>query len=367
MTGWLAVFGASLRLELARLVRARLFLAVALLQAVGVLILVSMFGLTGSRAPTAYVDQDHGFLAARFAYYLEHDYSSFDLRPMGAGEANAQLQAGRLVAVVTIPPGFTDRVARGWTVAIDVAVDNVNVDLADDIQRALPAAASHFARDRGLPEIRVTMWERDALTRDTDFVPYLVVSALALDALLLAGVLAAISVAGEWEGRTLRVWRLAPGGPGALLAGKVAAVGLLAGLGMASAAAVVMLTYGVRPVHPAESAGAVVACVLVSACLGAWLGAWLKRTLVAVPIVFGMSIPLYVDSGSLEPVRFDGDLIWVLAHGTPLYYLVGLLEWGFHGLLVTPESPLVDLAVAASLAVLAFVGARRSLARGRLA
>jgi hypothetical protein len=39
-----------------------------------------------------------------------------------------------------LPAGFSAALAHGRTVAIDVRVDNVNVDLTDDVQRALPSA-----------------------------------------------------------------------------------------------------------------------------------------------------------------------------------------------------------------------------------
>ena len=58
---------ASARLELRQLGRSPLLIVFTLLEAVTFLLLVSLFGLTGSRAPTALVDQDHGPLAASFA------------------------------------------------------------------------------------------------------------------------------------------------------------------------------------------------------------------------------------------------------------------------------------------------------------
>jgi hypothetical protein len=60
-----------------------------------------------------------------------------------------------------------------------------------------------------------------------------------------------------------------------------------------------------------------------------------------------------MDSGALEPERFDGDPIWILAHLSPVYYAVGVLENAAHGLQVTPEPVLVDFLALAGWAVLA--------------
>jgi len=112
------------------------------------------------------------------------------------------------------------------------------------------------------------------------------------------------------------------------------------------------------------TAFALLACVAIFTCVGAWLGAVLKRTLAAVPLLFGLAMPFYIDSGALEPTRFDGETIWTIAHLSPVYYAVGVLEWSFHGLHVTPEPVYVDLLVLTGLAALAAVLTLARLARG---
>ena len=93
-------------------------------------------------------------------------------------------------------------------------------------------------------------------------------------------------------------------------------------------------------------------------------GVLLKRTLAAVPLLFGLAMPLYIDSGALEPTRFDGEPIWIVAHFSPVYYAVGVLEWAFHGLHVTPEPIWVDLMVLVGIALLAVTLTLSRLARG---
>src|SRR5947199_205949 len=241
------LFRSSAALEAAHLLGSRGFVALTALAAVSFLAMVSLFGLTGSYAPVALIDRDGGSLARRFVEALDGAHHSFALKYMSAEAAEAALGSGRLVGIITIPAGFSDAVARGTTVAVDVRIDNVNVDLTNDVQRALPAAIVGFA---------------------------------------------------------------------------------------------------------------------IFTSVGAWLGALLKRTLAAVPLLFGLAMPFYVDSGALEPTRFDGEAIWALAHLSPVYYAVGVLEWAFHGLHVTPEPVWVDLLVLVVIAVVAVILTLGRLARG---
>jgi ABC-type Na+ efflux pump permease subunit len=345
------VVRASASLELAQLRRNRGFVALTALAASAFLAMVSLFGLTGSRAPVALIDQDGGVYAQRFAAALAAAHHSFALKDMTREEADVALRSGRLVGVITIPPDFGAQLALGKTVPIDVQVDNVNVDLTNDVQRALPAAIAALGNDLGFPGIRVSMVERDVWPRDTEYIPYLVVSALALDALVIAGILGAMATAREWENKTVKLLRLAPAPPAAVLAGKLVVASGVASVALLAALAVIVLCFRVVPESPIATAAALGACAVIFSCVGAWVGALLRRTLAAVPLLFSLAMLLYVDSGALEPTRFDGEAIWTIAHLSPAYYAVGVLEWAFHGLRVTPEPVMADLLVLLAVAL----------------
>jgi len=306
------------------------------------------------------IDHDGGPYAQRFVEALLGAHHSFALKPMDADQAEAALHSGRLVGSITIPASFSTDIERGVTVPIDLRIDNVNVDLTHDVQRALPAAIVAFGRAHKFPGIRVQMVEHDVMPQDTGYIPYLVVSALALDAMVIAGILGAMATAREWERGTVKLLRLSPASAGVVLAGKLVVAGALAAAALALTLVVIVLVYGVVPIAPWATVFTLAACVAIFTCVGAWLGALLKRTLAAVPLLFGLAMPFYVDSGALEPTRFDGETIWRIAHLSPIYYAVGVLEWAFHGLRVTPEPVYVDLLV---LLALAFVAATLTLSR----
>src|SRR5215212_3421745 len=353
----------AMRLELEQLNRSRLLVALVVFEAITFLVLVSLFGLTGSRAPTALVVRDQGALSRSFIRNLEEAHHSFALRPMSIERARHQLSRGDLVAIIEIPRGFSATIAAGRTALLPVTVDNVNADLTTDIREAVPSAITAFGKENGFPGVRLAVDEHDLIDHETDYVPYLVVSALVLAAFVVAGILGAVAITREFEGRTITQWRLASVEPGYLLAGKLIASCLVSAIAVAAAALVVVVGYGVSPVNPAAAIGALAICVVIFTSLGACVGALFRRTLPVAALFFGLALPFYVDSGALEPLRFDGTQLWTAGHVSPVYSAIALLQWGFHDLHVTPESILQNLVVLSLWAVVALLVAAAVLSR----
>jgi ABC-2 type transport system permease protein len=339
-----AVIGA-MRVESKQLIRSPLLIILTVVQAITFLFLVSIFGLTGAMAPTALIDEDRSPVAQMFVDSLNAAHHSFRLEVMTHEQAIEMLSQGRLVAEIVIPPKFSETIVRNQVSPLLVTVDNIDADMTADIQRALPSAITKFAKALDLPEVHVTVDERDLIDHDTGFIPYLVVSALALDAFVVAGILSAVSVAREFETGTVKLLQLAPIHPLAPFIGRMLAADVVALVAMLISEGIVIVLYGVVPVYPIEMLAALVLCVLIFGCVGAALGVAMKRTLPVASLIFGLALPLYIDSGSLEPERFDGNVIWTIAHLSPIYYAVGVLEHAAHGFQVTPEPIIVDVLI----------------------
>lgn len=342
----------SFRAEILHLVRAPLFVALTVIQAITFLFLVSLFGLTGSYAPTAIITQDRGPYAQAFIKQLMAAHHSFDLRTMDRAAALTALHQGALVAIITLPDDFSDAIAHGRVVTLHVDVDNVNTDMTDDIQRALPSAIVAFGRQYHLPGIRLQATEIDLIDHDTGFIPYLVVSGLALDAFVIASILSAMAVAREFEARTVKLLAVAPVHPLVSLSGHMLATDAVACVAMLVPLAIVLFGYGIFPLHPLEMVGVMLLSIVAFGCIGVTIGTLLRRTLPVVSLIFGLGFPFYLCSGSLEPQRFDGNLIWLVAHISPVYYAVGILEEAFHGLQVTPEPQWVNFSALLGWALL---------------
>jgi ABC-2 type transport system permease protein len=358
---------AAARLEFEQLNRSRVLVGLVIFEAVTFLVLVSLFGLTGSRAPTALIDRDRGLLARAFIRNLEGAHHSFALRPMSMARAQDQLSRGDLVAIIEIPRGFSETIAGGKTAVLPITVDNVNKDLTTDIREAIPSAITAFGKEQNFPGVRLAVDEHNLIDHETDYVAYLVVSALVLAAFVVAGILGAVAITREFESRTITQWRLASVRPAFLLTGKLLASLCVSALAVAAAALVVVFGYGVSPVNPAGAIGALAICVVIFTSLGACVGALFRRTLPVAALFFGLALPFYVDSGALEPLRFDGPKLWTAGHISPVYSAIALLQWGFHGLHVTPESVLQNLLILSLWAVVALVIAAAVLSRRMVA
>jgi len=337
--------------QLRSFVRAPVTTLLAMLLPLNLLLLMSLFALTGYNAPTGLVVGEDTPRARLFVHALEDAHHSFALRRMDAATAHALLERGRLVAVIEVPAGFDSTIAMRRAAEVRLTVDNVNRDMAEDVRRAVPAAAAIFAYRLRLKGVRIRPELVSVLKRDTGYVEYLGVSAIALAAMIAGGLLGGTVVAREWESGAARLLLVSPAGAAPVLTGRLAAAALVGVLASAVTALVVVFGYGVPAERPLEAAAAIVLTVAASTSLGGLLGALLRRTLPIAPLVLGVGLPFYLDSGALEPQRFDGEWLFRLAHLSPAYYGVGVMEHAFHGLVVTPEPVWLLLAALAAIAI----------------
>jgi len=336
----------GIRLELNRLRRSRLLIVLVVVQAVTFLLLVTLFGLTGAFAPTIVVNHDQGPLSQAFVNSLENDHHSFALKFMDNETlAKEQVERGDYVAVIVIPQGFSQSVSEGKTVPITVFIDNINTDMTSDIERAVPSAILSFGTQLRFEGLNASVAETDLYSHETSFIDYMIASALVLNALIISGTLSAFSVAEEFESKTARLLAVSPVHPLIPLMGRVIATALVSSGALAVAVFVALVGYGISPLHPLEVVSTLLLCVVAFSCIGAALGAVMKRTLPVAMFILGIALPLFLFSGSYEPERFDGNLIWMASHLSPEYYAVGLMEHAVFNLSVTPE-PLTELAFA---------------------
>jgi ABC-type multidrug transport system permease subunit len=178
--------------------------------------------------------------------------------------------------------------------------------------------------------------------------------------------LGAVAVAREFETKTASLLIIAPINPLFPMIGRILATSIISAGTMALAVAIVIFGHGVIPTHPFALIMTLLLCILIFGFLGAALGAILKRSLPVAALVYGIALPLYLFSGTYEPERFDGNTIWILAHFSPLYYAVGMLEYAALDLRVTPEPVWLNMIILLGWATLALFSLQYTMRRTKV-
>lgn len=308
----------------------RLFTIVGLFVPLNILVLMSLFVLAGSNAPTAVVMQDQGPYAQAFVTAMSQAHS-FRLIPASAADAARRLAAGQIVAVVTIPANFDAALAQNQPVALDVAINNLNTDFTNDIRRAIPLSITSFYAKTFPNLVSVTVRESDNYPQDTDYIPYLSVSILVI-ALMIGGLLQSGSAsASEWEHGTIKELLLSPAGRWAIVTGKMLG-SVLMGLGStAIVLAVLIFLVGVRPDNWWEVLGFTALSLVIFNSLGVLIGNLIKQRMAVIALSMGISLPLFFLSGVFGPISFTTPVLQVFAKIFPVYYQIVVFQHAFHG------------------------------------
>jgi ABC-type multidrug transport system permease subunit len=297
---------------------------------VNFLILMSLFVLAGSHAPTAVVMLDHGPYAQQFYDSMNHAHS-FSLRTASASEAHSLLAGGQIVAVVTIPANFDTQVSAHRPVQVNVQINNLNTDFTNDIRRAIPLSITSFYAQASPQLVTITPREIDWYPQDTDYVPYLAVSIIVVS-LMVGGLLqAGISSAREWENKTMKELLLSPASRWAIVLGKMLAAFVLNLASVLLVLFVVIFIIGDWPIHWGEMIWVTLLTMLIFIATGTLLGTLLKGWQAVTALSLGLSIPLFFLSGAFGPISFGTSATQFLAQLFPVYYAIVLQQHAFHG------------------------------------
>jgi hypothetical protein len=337
MINALSVVLKSAKLELLRLFHSPILVILTITQAITFMLLVNFFGMTGAFAPTAVIDLDKTEYSANFIKSLEKAHHSFAIHLTDVNTAIKEFKKEKIVAFIQIPKGFSNFVKNGNNVSIFVAVNNIDTDMTADIERALPSAITRFGNSNKFNNIHVKTVERDLINKDTGFIQYMVVSAFILNAFIIAGILSATSIAIEFEKKTIKHIFLSPSKIVLTLIGKVVTIAILTSLLLLLTIPFVFKIYQIKPIDYPTVCLMIIISSITFSVLGIALGTGVKKSFPVVSLVFGLSLPIFINSGSYEPERFDGNLIWAMAHFNPVYYIVGILQKAVWGFKVTPE------------------------------
>src|SRR5215471_9839979 len=316
------------RKDLSVWLRNRLNIAVSILPVLTILLVNGLFSVAVGRSPVALVTLDHGPKGQEMQQIF-HQADLFRITDATPQLAQTLLRNLEVVAVITIPADFTRRVAAHAPSPLEVTVNNLNLDITNDIRRAVPDVITQFYQAQGSQSpIKVTLHEQDLRSRDVSNFQYNVVPMLVLLLLVNGLVNSSTATAREWETRTIKEMLLSPVARSAIITGKVLAgfiATLLLGLLVFGLSAALDWT---RPAGwqwvPSLLVLALVA--LLGTGLGVAFGAAVQRMQAAIPFSTLVAFYLFFLAGGIGILAFEPSWLQTIAAYNPLAYGVHALS-----------------------------------------
>ena len=360
--------------DLTRWVRVPSLIAATLIPAIGMGITVLALSYAVGRQPVALVQLGHGPMADEVVNEIRHS-DGFFLVERNAAQAMSDMRSQRVAGVITIPAGF-DQAVHDQGGLVDVLVNNVDLDFADDVRRSVSeavvavntkgeddrsdGAGAEAAEQQGFGTpgefnpYHVGLVEHDVRGGDTKFLDYQLIPVLGLLALTTGALVTALAIAGDRESGSLRILSVAPVARLGLTLGRLLG-GTLAACAVLAAVCIPMAWKGW--LHPPAGRWPVVAALLFltalgSTGLGVVIGMITRR--VASTVLLGVNVvaACFLLGGGFTTVAFLPGWVQRVAHLTPSYYAVeGLREAMFYSRTPAVGTDLLVLALAAVLSV----------------
>lgn len=286
-------------------------------------LLVNALGAAAvGRSPVALVTLDHG-PKGRLMEQIFHDADVFRITDATPQQARILLNNIDVVAVITIPADFTQRVEAHETTPVEVTVNNLNLDFTNDIRRSVPDAITQFYATQGSGSpIKIGLTEHDLRARDVELFQYDVLPTIVLLLTISGLITGGLAAAREWESRTVKELLLSPGSSAAIITGKVAAGFLVSTfLGLL----VLCLGYVLGWTQPVGvywlSAVLTIALIaLFSSGLGVALGALFQRVQPVIATSILCALYLFFLAGGTGVLAFEPVWLQNIAAFIPLTY-----------------------------------------------
>ena len=342
-----AVAAADIRLTL----REPLFAIAGVIIPINFLLLFLLFAISGGQAPIAVVMNDRGPLAGQFVQAM-NDSQSFIIHTASPADAEREIRAGTVVAVVTVPPDFDAALNAGRRVDIPVELNNLNVDFTNDIRRAVPLSITSFYANAFPEQVVVRALESDVQEHDTGYIPYLAVSIVVAGLMLAALLQGSVNAARDYELGTIKELALAPVSRLAIGLGKILGSAALTAASAILVLGVVILVIGVQPLHPLEVLGFGLLMIAAFLALGVLVGTLVRRRQQAIPLSIAAVLPLFFLSGPFGPANWLGEVPGAIAAVSPLTYAIAAFQHAFHGFQTATQDLTVDTMVLAGFTLL---------------
>src|SRR5215471_12579365 len=146
--------------------------AITVLPALALLAVSALSAGAVGRSPVALVTLDHGVRGQQMVQII-HQADLFRVRDATPAQAQALYQNLDVVAILTIPPNFTQDIEAHAPAHIRVQINNLNSDFTNDIRRAVPDAITQFYEQQGSKSpVKVTLSEHNLRSQDIQLFQY---------------------------------------------------------------------------------------------------------------------------------------------------------------------------------------------------
>jgi len=341
--------------------------AVTFIPPLGFLLVQALGAVAVGRSPVALVTLDTGARGVQMQHIF-HNADVFRITDANPQQAQILLQDLKVVAIITIPANFTQRVESHQQEPVDVTVNNLNLDFTNDIRRSVPDAITQYYQAQGSDSpIKISPQEQDLRSRDVDFFQYSVLPTIVLLLTISGLVNGGLATAREWETQTVKELLLSPAARGAIIIGKILASFIVT---FVLGTVVLLLGYALGWTQPEgiywlSTLLAMALISLMSSGLGVAIGAALQRIQVVIPVAITTSLYLFFLAGGTGVLAFTPEWLQDIANFIPLTYGRHALDMAvFYNSSDQFGRDMLVLCVAALIAVgLGVASMRRGIAR----
>ena len=312
--------------ELTQFFRDRVILVLILwLYTAEVIICAYALGLDLRHLPLAVLDEDRTHVTRTLVNTLTAG-GAFDLvgHPAHQSEAEEWLQAGRARALVVIPPDFTEEWVGAGTPRLQVLIDGSEAITAATARNYVLLVLQRMEAKRGpgppgRPHIRV--WYNPDLTQTR----FMVLSMIALAALMVGVIHPAATIVREKEAGTIEQLRVTPIRTHELFIAKTAPT-LFIGVASVFPSLLIVWWFGV-PLHGSLLLFMLLTALFLLSAIGiGMLIAAVSRTLQqALLLAFFGLFPVMFLSGTVAPVASMPELLQALSIASPLRHYVEVI------------------------------------------
>jgi len=272
-------------------------------------------------SPVALVVEDQGSNAQQVAQAIQ-EANVFRISLVTASTAQQMYDNLEVVAIVTIPTEFSQEILDGTRAPIIVQANNLNLDLTNDLRRAVPDAISVYYSQQAPNPLGVSVVDSELSSKDVSVEQFSVLPMISLLLLAHAVIASGIGTAREWEDHSIKELLLSPTSRAAILLGKVLA-GFLStfGLGLVLFA----LGYGLGWTRPqgiflGTALATIAVMALFATGLGITMGTTLRRVQSVTSLATTLSVRLFFLSGGIGVIQFEPDWLKQIAAFDPLTY-----------------------------------------------